>query len=317
MASSAFTVQDGAAAAVNATGTIKLTPGNTITLALTTTTGITSWRIRCTASDVASALNLASYQTATFSYTFTAPSVPCTLTFLSQADDGSASVASAAASFALGLEGGASGSVAPVTESFQVRGVCTTAETLASFDSVSGGTPRDGVTYAQGDIVLLVNQAAKAANGPYVVGLVAAGAAPLTRPAWFATGATVKGGLVFEVSEGTLFAQTSWKITTAGAITVDTTTFDCYPRSVTQAITLVAGTTAALTTVPILSATKSGFCYARTTANTTTLTIIYAPNGAVTAGIAGTGSVTWMACVAAGTINVADISVGNLTIVNW
>lgn len=115
MASSAFTIQDGSASAVNATSTVRVTPGNTVTIALNSTSGVTSWRTKCTYSDsplmftppgpnVPAAAGLANFQTGTpTSWTFTAPSTPCTITLLSAADDGSGTVAPVSCSIACGL----------------------------------------------------------------------------------------------------------------------------------------------------------------------------------------------------------------------
>lgn len=195
-----------------------------------------------------------------------------------------------------------------------VRGVVTVAQTLATFDSVAGGTIRDGVTYVAGDRVLLVNQAAPAANGIYIVGAVAAGSAPLTRAPDFVTGA-VSSGLIVSVSEGTVMASTDWKLTTTGAITVDTTSINFYPRTVTVQATLVAGTVT-LATIPIFSATKSFVGITRITANTTASTITYWPQ-TITPGAVGTASLIVQAAVAAGTINNADISTLAVTVTNF
>lgn len=195
-----------------------------------------------------------------------------------------------------------------------VRGVVTAAVSdLSSFTVASN----DGLTYVAGDRVLLVSQATKSQNGIYVVGSVTTGAAPLTRPTDFATGAVLPGGVEFSVNAGTLFANSQWKITTAGAITVGTTNFDAFPKSVTQSLALVAGTTT-ITNVPILSATKSHILVTRKVANTSALTTGgYATNGAATPGIIGTATVDVFATIAAGTINVADISTLEITIMNW
>ncbi len=202
-----------------------------------------------------------------------------------------------------------------------VRGVVTSAQTLATFTSVTAGTIVDGVTYVAGDRVLLVGQATKSQNGIYVVGTVSAGSAPLTRPTDFATGSVLAAGCMVEVSEGTLFAGSTWKITTAGAITVGTTSFDMYPRQVVQSVVLVAGTKT-LATVPLLSATKTAVLINRTVANTCTLTVggyhptVGGANG-ITPGIVGTASLVIEACVGAGTISASDVSTVAVTIVNF
>lgn len=193
----------------------------------------------------------------------------------------------------------------------QARGAVTAnVASLAAF-TVS----QDGVTYVAGDIVLLVGQTTKSQNGLYVVGTVA-GTAPLTRSVDFATGTAIPGGAIIEVSEGTLFAQTTWKLTTAGGIVaVDTTAHDWYPRFVSSSRVLVAGTVT-ISDIPLLSATKSMVSYNRTTPNTTASTIIYSAS-TMTPGVVGTASIVFQAQVAAGTINAADISTLNVSVTNW
>ncbi len=111
-------------------------------------------------------------------------------------------------------------------------------------------------------------------------------------------------------------AGTTWVVTNTGTSVVGTTTFTMFPRSVTQSITLVAGT-ATITNVPVVSATKTGVYGVRTTANTSTATTGgYHPVGAMTPGALGTASIVYDATVAAGTINNADISTLAVTIVN-
>lgn len=197
-------------------------------------------------------------------------------------------------------------------------------ESLTAFVGVTGGTIRDGVTYAQGDVVLLAGQTSKSQNGLYYVGLVNAGTAPLTRVPDFATGTVFSAGQpqVCEVGEGTLFSNTTWKITTAGVITVDTTAHDWFPREVTQSVTLVTGFVT-VTNVPILSTTKTAGIFMPTNFSGASTTVsyrngAYASGGAATvAGVAGTGSISVTALVAAGTFNTNDVGTGSLTIINW
>ncbi len=102
----------------------------------------------------------------------------------------------------------------------------------------------DGITNVAGDVVLLVAQTTASQNGPWVVGTVAGSTAPLTRPTWWPTGQAVPSGVIFQVSEGTQFANSEWKATSAGAITIDTTAMPLYPRTLkgTQALTGGAAT---------------------------------------------------------------------------
>lgn len=317
--------QDGPANAVtnlanNATATV--TSGNQLTIALQSTTGVVQaeWTV------IVQGLPIATTQsyrwapaTSPAGFTLALPPQPCTIQITTEVTDGNNT------SYAQNLFVCQPQAALPGGLVHRARGVVTTAETLATFDSVAGGTPRDGITYVQGDVVLLVNQATKSQNGLWVVGVVAAGSAPLTRPADFSTGAVVAKGtsVVCEVGgEGTLFGNTLWKITTTGPITVDTTNHDWFPRQVTQQVTLVTGFATA-TNVPVLSTTKSAGIFMPTNFSGASATVsyrngAYASGGAATvAGIAGTGSISVTALVAAGTFNTNDVGTGSLTIINF
>lgn len=140
-----------------------------------------------------------------------------------------------------------------------VRGICTSNMSIAAFVGVAGGTAQDGVTYAAGERVLLAGQTTPAENGIYVVGTVGAGTAPLTRAADWFTAAVLPAGSEVAVNEGTLWANTKWFATLAGAITVGTSAPAFYPRQYTVNLTAMAGSPGikAVTTAWILSATKS------------------------------------------------------------
>jgi hypothetical protein len=71
---------------------------------------------------------------------------------------------------------------------------------LAAF-AVSG-TGRYGVTFEENDVVVLVNQTTREEIGPYVVGVVATGVAPLTRPSWWATDSVQPNGAKLIIQEG-------------------------------------------------------------------------------------------------------------------
>lgn len=202
-----------------------------------------------------------------------------------------------------------------------------TAASLAAYTAASGVLTAnangamatvDGVSLAVGDRLLLTTGAAAADNGIYTVTSLGGVSAKyvLTRAADWGTSGVVSSGDLIDVTEGTLYANTTWKLTTTGAITVGTTALSFYPREVIQSITLAAGTVT-VTNVPILSATKTGFVFNRITPGSTTTTIMYGPSAAPTPGLVGTASLTWIAQVAAGTIQNTDTSVGNLTIINW
>ena len=206
-------------------------------------------------------------------------------------------------------------------QTFRSRGICSANMSVTAFVGVTGGTAQDGVTYVAGERTYLANQTTSAENGLYIVGAVASGTAPLTRAPEMLAGVVLNGGFEVKVSEGTLFANTTWKCTTTGLVTVATTTTAHYPQMVRQSLPLVAGTVT-ITNTPILSATKTAVHINRTVANTSTLTVGgYHPTvgGAtgMTVGVVGTGQVVIEATVGAGTINNADISTLTIAIVNW
>lgn len=186
---------------------------------------------------------------------------------------------------------------------------------LTAYTVAANASRNDNVANVEGDIVLLINQTTASQNGLYVVGVVAAGTAPLTRSPSMPSGLIVSANQ-FEVSvlSGDVFAQS--KFFNTAAVTIGTTDPAFYPERVTITQALVAGTMT-LTSVPILSATKTGFAITRSTANTSTATTGgYALSGNPTPGILGTASATIFATVAAGTINNADISTLHITIIN-
>lgn len=186
---------------------------------------------------------------------------------------------------------------------------------LAAYTVASNAAVNDATLNVEGDVVLLVAQSTAAENGLYTVGVVAAGVAPLTRhPAMFTGRVFRADDYDITIAAGTVFAHSRWFNSAAGTIGTNDGAF--FPESVTISQALVAGTMT-LTSVPILSATKSSISAYRKTANTCTATTGgYVTNGAATPGALGTASVEVMAAVAAGTINNADISTLHVKITN-
>lgn len=208
--------------------------------------------------------------------------------------------------------------IAPVVQlkTFRVRNVLNAnVADLTAYTVASNSANNDATLNVENDLVLLIAQTTASQNGIYAVGTVTAGVAPLTRLASMPSGyAFLADEFEIAVSAGTLFQHTKWFNSAAGTIGTDAPAF--FPRSVTQSVALVAGTTT-ITNVPILSATKSGFSVRRSTANTSTLTVGgYVLNGNPTPGALGTATAEIMAAVAAGTINNADISTLHITITN-
>jgi hypothetical protein len=88
---------------------------------------------------------------------------------------------------------------------------------------VAASVDIDGVTLIQGDRVLLTEQTDKSENGLYIVGIVAAGLAPLTRPTDFDTDAKVLSETFVAIEEGTLFKNQLYHLTTDNPILIDVT----------------------------------------------------------------------------------------------
>ncbi len=209
----------------------------------------------------------------------------------------------------------------------QCRGaVFNNVASLASF-TVTGNAYDDGLTYAAGDIALLVNQTTGSQDGPYVVGTVASTTAPLTRPTWWAAASVQPGGCIFVTNEGTEFRRKLWMATLAGPITVGTSSPAFYPNNYRKTITLAAGTYKigfGSTATPdealfLLSTTESIVTFDRDTAGgTLTGTVMYAcPVATRTAGTPGAGFVVINSVIEAGTLQNQDTSTIGVTITNW
>lgn len=95
------------------------------------------------------------------------------------------------------------------------------ATVAATTNQALTGTPTiDGQATAAGSIILLTAQSSGAENGPWVA---AAGA--WSRPTWYPTGGTTQAFqfITMLVRLGTTYQGTTWRLTTSGAITIDTT----------------------------------------------------------------------------------------------
>lgn len=295
--SAACSIQDGAAAAANVGATNTATPGNKLTVALQSSTGVTSWTLRVVQSDFPEAFPVgqAITQTSGFSAPFTLPNDQGLIKFSSLASDGNNAYSTP--DFVVAVGGAVQSSVAV----HRARGVVTgNVATLSAFVGVSGGTPQDGVTYAQGDVVLLVGQSTASQNGLYVVGVVASGTAPLTRAPDWATGVVLPAGSTVEISEGTQWNNSTWKVTTTGAFTVDATSVALYPRFQFGRTTLSSGAGTVSTCWALAASGANGskvFCTDTTAAAAVKATLTAgAGSGVLT--LAGTSSdvIDWCIC---------------------
>ncbi len=170
---------------------------------------------------------------------------------------------------------------------------------------------QDGVTGVAGDIVLLANQTTAAENGLYVLGTVAT-TAPLTRLAGLPAGATYQNGTTVEVSEGTIWAGSTWKAMCTGAKVVGTDDPVFYPKTCKGTLTLGSGTKTLGSTEGLYlwsTTTSSVQLTLNTAGGTVTSTVgLRAAAASRTAGKSGTGAIIALAILAAGTINSADNS---------
>jgi hypothetical protein len=178
----------------------------------------------------------------------------------------------------------------------------------------------DGLTYAEGEYLLLANQTTAAQCGIYRVGPVSGTTAPLTRSFdW--DGGPVRNGAVVHVSEGTLFAGSEWKSMTTGAKVIGTDDPLFYPKHCKGTLTLASGTKTLGATegLFLFSTTKSPVAGGYNTAGgTVTSTVGWrAAVASRTAGKSGTAAVIVIAIVAAGTIDSANNSTFDFCITNW
>lgn len=132
---------------------------------------------------------------------------------------------------------------------------------LAAFTVASS----DGITYVEDDIVLLVAQTTESQDGPYVVGTVAGGTAPLTRPTWWAAASVQPAGVQFLINAGTVFGGSVWYATLAGDITVGTSAPDFFPRVHKGTTAALAGTPGTITTTGLWIRSSAEVVYSRKT----------------------------------------------------
>lgn len=206
-------------------------------------------------------------------------------------------------------------SVTGTTPFRKVRAVITAnVSNLAAFN-VSINT--DGVVLVANDIVLLTAQTTAAQNGPYVVGTVAAGVAPLTRPAWFPASGTVPTGFALEVGgEGNTFKNTTWKaMRAANSFVVDASDGEFYPLIVSGSAVLSSGT-ATITSVPLRSTTSNVVITRIGAGSSASSTIMYVLSAAPTAGPVGTATFTIRSALSSGSVNTSDTSTLRWTVIN-
>lgn len=135
-----------------------------------------------------------------------------------------------------------------------VRGVITA--NVADLGALTVAT-HDGLTFAEGDRVLLAKQTTAAQDGIYTVGAVGGGTAPLTRASDWAAAAVLPAASAVVVNEGTAWKNSRWVATVAGAITVATTAPAFYPERVKATTVAMTAGSVAVSNTWILSDSTS------------------------------------------------------------
>lgn len=184
---------------------------------------------------------------------------------------------------------------------------------------------QDTVAVSAGDVIFIQEGTANVADidaGPWVITTYGTTgvSAVLTRPSWWAHGGAMLTGTIIDVGgEGTRWAGSQWKCFATTGTVIDTTAPTFWPRYAAKSVTAVAGVLggAAITDLPIRSATFSQVVATNqgTASNTATRG---APRvTAITAGKTGSASVTLNAESAPGTVNASDVGVYTVGVTNW
>lgn len=112
----------------------------------------------------------------------------------------------------------------------------------------NGAFSSDGISGSLNDRVLVAHQTTGADNGVYTITTVGTAGTPyvLTRATDFdgsSTGGSVTSGIQVVVEEGTAYGNTTWQLTNANAITIDTTALTF--RKIAGKVSVIALTDAA------------------------------------------------------------------------
>lgn len=180
----------------------------------------------------------------------------------------------------------------------------------------------DGQTPAVGDTFLLPPGIAAAGVdvGLYVITAVGSAGAVFTaiRATGWGQGQIIPVKAEVLIDRGNTYAKSTWVNTLTGTSNaVGTASFTLYPRMVCVAANLSASGNVAITTIPILSATKTAIFVGKlVSGGTITSTVRYELAGQATAGALGTATFTAQASVAAGTANSADQSTVQIAVFN-
>ena len=201
--------------------------------------------------------------------------------------------------------------------------------------TLSGGapTPVDGVNLSAGDRVLVTGQSTASQNGIYQVQTVGAG----SNGTWIRSSDTnatgeLEAGAIVMVTEGTVYADTQWKLTTDNPIVIGTTalTFEqntgyafgnifangtaVLANSVGSTVTFTAGNNIAITgnnTSKTVTIAVTGVSTANISNGTSNVTVV-SSGGNVTVGVGGTGNIAEFSTTGTRITGIASAT-GNVT----
>jgi len=201
--------------------------------------------------------------------------------------------------------------------------------------TLSGGapTPVDGVNLSAGDRVLVTGQSTGSQNGIYQVETVGTG----SNGTWIRSSDTnatgeLEAGAIVMVTEGTVYADTQWKLTTDNPIVIGTTalTFEqnsafafgnifangtaVLANSVGSTVTFTAGNNIAITgnnTSKTVTIAVTGVSTANISNGTSNVTVV-SSGGNVTVGVGGSGNIAEFSTTGLRVTGVVSAS-GNVT----
>ena len=173
-------------------------------------------------------------------------------------------------------------------------------------------TPVDGVNLSAGDRVLVTGQSTGSQNGLYQVETVGSGSnGTWVRTTDGNTTGEIEAGMIVMVTEGTIYADTQWKLTTDNPIVIGTTALTFEQNSATAFGNIFANGTAVLANSVGSTVTFTAGNNIAITGNNTSKTVTIAVTGVSTANISnGTSNVTVVS--SGGNVTVGVGGTGNI-----
>jgi hypothetical protein len=183
--------------------------------------------------------------------------------------------------------------------------------------TLSGGapTPVDGVNLSAGDRVLVTGQSTSSQNGIYQVETVGSG----SNGTWIRsvdTNATgeLEAGTIVMVTEGTVYADSQWKLITDNPIVIGTTALTFEQNSAFAFGNILANSTAVLATTVGSTVTFSPGSGIQITGNNTTKTVTIEATGTATVDSISNGTSNVNVVSSGGNVTVGVNGTNNVTV---